>query len=114
MDAFGKMRRQKETLAKFFDCLGDFIERIGKGLDVLPLQWGHEGRAKVFADFTRDDFVLAALLNEFIQGENVVRRFQVWHEQKNAAPCFFSATLKQVKEFVVTTEEFLQREHNTI
>jgi hypothetical protein len=57
----------------------------------------------MFADFPSDYFVLAALLDEFIEREHAIRGLEIRDKELNAAPRFLGAAFEQVEEFVVAT-----------
>jgi len=104
INAAHELWRDEGAFAEFVHSLGDFVEGVGKGFDVLPLNHGDKGGIDCGADLFGNSLVLAAGMSELIQDGRLVEALAQLDKRLHAGAGFLSAGFEEREKFIFFAE----------
>ena len=102
---------QQDAFGNLLAGLGDFVDAIGKALDVLRFERGDKVGAKRLADLGGDGLVLAARSHKVVQGRAGTGVLEELAQRADALAGLFGAGLEQTEQLVFLPEQLLQWHH---
>ena len=108
IDATNILRGDEGSLAEFVHGFGDFVEGVGKRLDIFAFERSNESGINGGADFLSNSFILPARMGEFVEHGRLIEPFAEFNQGLNAGAGFLRTGFKKREKLVLFAENPLK------